>query len=42
MSDTYDFGYGDLEDDNYMVGDLVAFTGYLYTCLLYTSDAADE
>ena len=31
MSDTYDFGYGDLEDDNFMVGDLVAFTGYLYT-----------
>lgn len=31
MSDIYDFGYGDLEDDNFMAGDLVAFTGYLYT-----------
>tara|TARA_Y100000994_G_scaffold8416_1_gene7076 strand:- start:504 stop:779 length:276 start_codon:yes stop_codon:yes gene_type:complete len=27
----YDFGFGELEAEHFVIGDLVTFTGYLYT-----------
>ena len=36
MSDTHDFGYGDLEDDNFMVGDLHLRGIYIHQ-IMYTN-----